>query len=308
MRLLFAGTPEFAARALQALIAAGHEVVLVLSQPDRPAGRGMALHPSPVKQLALATGIEVLQPVTLRDGVVQARLAATAVEVMVVAAYGLILPREVLDLPRYGCINIHASLLPRWRGAAPIQRAILAGDRETGISIMQMDAGLDSGPVLLSASLPITDDANASSLHDALAVLGARLIVEALAQLPLPPRAQATSGVTYAAKVDKAEAALDWRLPARQLARQVRAFNPSPGAMCCVDGRLLKVWRALADEDCGRPGEVLAVDRNGVLVACGEGSLRLQEVQKPGGKRLPAAQFAAGSRLVASAGRTAGGA
>lgn len=308
MRLLFAGTPEFAARALQALIAAGHEVVLVLSQPDRPAGRGMALHPSPVKQLALAAGIEVLQPVTLKDGAVQTRLAATAAEAMVVAAYGLILPREVLDLPRYGCINIHASLLPRWRGAAPIQRAILAGDRETGISIMQMDAGLDSGPLLLSASLPITDDDNASSLHETLAVLGARLIVEVLAQLPLPLRAQAASGVTYAAKIDKAEAALDWRLPAWQLARQVRAFNPFPGAMCCVDGRLLKVWRALVDDDCGRPGEVLAVDRNGVLVACGEGSLRLQEVQKPGGKRLPAAQFAAGSRLVASAGRIAGSA
>ncbi len=294
MRLLFAGTPDFAARALQALLAAGHEVVLVLSQPDRPAHRGLALHASPVKELAEKAGIEVLQPVTLKDAALQARLSGVVADALVVAAYGLILPPAVLDLPRYGCINIHASLLPRWRGAAPIQRAILAGDTETGISIMQMDAGLDSGPVLLSERLPIDDDDNAGSLHDALAELGARLIVETLARWPLPSQTQPTSGVTYARKIDKSEAVLDWRAPARQLARQVRAFNPFPGASCVVDGRPLKVWRARVEDAAGCPGEILAADRSGLLVACGEDALRLAEVQRPGGKRLLAAQLVAG--------------
>jgi len=294
MKLIFAGTPEFAAQALQTILTAGHQVMLVLTQPDRPAGRGMALHASPVKQLALAAGIEVFQPLTLKETAVQARLNALGADVMVVAAYGLILPQVVLDLPRWGCLNIHASLLPRWRGAAPIQRAILAGDLETGVCIMQMEAGLDTGPVLQSAALPIGADDTALTLHDKLAMLGGRLIVEALERLPLPAVAQREAGATYAAKIDKAEAALDWRLPAAQLSRQVRAFNPFPGASSSLDGVQLKVWRGEALFASGEPGVVLAVDKQGVVVACGEGALRLTELQKAGGKRLPVAQFVAG--------------
>ena len=297
MRLIFAGTPEFAALALRAIIAAGHQVVLVLTQPDRASGRGMALRASPVKELALASGIEVLQPSTLKDGAAQERIRAVGAEAMVVAAYGLILPQVVLDIPQYGCINIHASLLPRWRGAAPVQRAILAGDTETGVCIMQMDAGLDSGPVLLSGRLPIASDDTALSLHDRLAALGARLIVDVLARLPLPAQAQEETAATYAAKIEKHEAMLDWRLPAAQLARSVRAFNPFPGASCALDGNLLKIWRAEALAASGEPGEVLAADRDGVVVACGEGALRLVEVQKAGGKRLRVAQLLAGTRV-----------
>jgi methionyl-tRNA formyltransferase len=295
MKLIFAGTPEFAAQALQAILTAGHQVALVLTQPDRPAGRGMALHASPVKQLALAAGIEVFQPPTLKDAAVQERLNALGADVMVVAAYGLILPPAVLALPHLGCLNIHASLLPRWRGAAPIQRAILAGDPETGVCIMQMEAGLDTGPVLHSAALPIGVDDSAASLHDKLAMLGGRLIVEALARLPLPATAQAAAGVTYAAKIDKAEAALDWRLPAVQLSRQVRAFNPFPGAASSLDGIQIKVWRGEVVAASGEPGVVLAVDKQGIVVACGAGALRLTELQKAGGKRLPVAQFLAGT-------------
>ncbi len=230
MKLIFAGTPEFAAQALDAIIAAGHEVALVLTQPDRPSGRGLALRASPVKERALAAGIGVFQPPTLRDVAAQETIRAVGAEAMVVAAYGLILPQVVLDMPRFGCINIHASLLPRWRGAAPIQRALLAGDAETGVCIMQMEAGLDTGPVLSSGELSIADDDTAATLHDKLAALGAELIVDALARLPLAPCPQPDAGVTYAAKIEKAEAPLDWRLPAIQLARQVRAFNPFPGA------------------------------------------------------------------------------
>lgn len=295
MKLIFAGTPEFAAQALQAILSAGHQVMLVLTQPDRPAGRGMALHASPVKQLALAAGIEVFQPPTLKDAAVQERLNALGADVMVVAAYGLILPPAVLALPRLGCLNIHASLLPRWRGAAPIQRAILAGDPATGVCIMQMEAGLDTGPVLHSAAVAIGADDSAASLHDKLATLGGRLIVEALARLPLPATRQPAAGVTYAAKIDKAEAALDWRLPAAQLSRQVRAFNPFPGASSSLDGVQIKVWRGEALVASGEPGVVLAVDKQGIVVACGEGALRLTELQKAGGKRLPVAQFLAGT-------------
>lgn len=298
MRVLFAGTPEFAALALRAIIAAGHQVVMVLTQPDRASGRGLALRPSPVKQLAAATGIEVFQPSTLRDPVAQEKIRATTVEVIVVAAYGLILPQAVLDIPRFGCINIHASLLPRWRGAAPVQRALLAGDSETGVCIMQMDAGLDSGPLLLSARQPIRSDDTASSLHDRLAEQGARLIVEALARLPLPAQPQAAAGITYAAKINKAEAALDWHLSALQLERQVRAFNPVPGASCVVGGSLLKVWRAEAVTGVGLPGVILSAQRNGIIVACGEGALRLAELQKAGGKRLAAAQFLVGTSVL----------
>ena len=298
MKLVFAGTPEFAALSLQAIIAAGHQVVLVLTQPDRAAGRGLALHASPVKQLAEAAGIEVFQPPTLRDPLVQKRIRTAAAEAIIVAAYGLIFPQAVLDMPRFGCINIHASLLPRWRGAAPVQRALLAGDQETGVCIMQMDAGLDSGPVLLSARQPINEDDTASSLQNRLAEQGALLIVEALACLPLPAQSQSPAGITYAAKINKAESALDWRLPAIQLERQVRAFNPVPGASCCFDGNLLKVWRAELVAGVGLPGEILAVQRSGIVVACGEGALRLVELQKAGGKRLAAAQFLAGTPVV----------
>lgn len=298
MRLIFAGTPEFAAQALDAILAAGHEVALVLTQPDRPSGRGMALRASPVKERALAAGIEVYQPPTLRDAVAQERIRAVGAEAMVVAAYGLILPQAVLDIPRFGCINIHASLLPRWRGAAPIQRAILAGDAETGVCIMQMEAGLDTGPVLLSGKLSLTDDDTAASLHDKLAALGAGLIVDVLARLPMSSCPQPEAGVTYAAKIEKGEAPLDWRLPASQLARQVRAFNPFPGALAGYQGNAIKVWSARVSDATGMPGSVLAVDKNGIVVACGEGSLCLVELQKAGGKRLPVAQFLAGMSMA----------
>ena len=255
----------------------------------------MALRPSPVKTLALEHGIEVFQPPTLRDAAAQARLQAVGADAMIVAAYGLILPQAVLDLPRFGCINIHASLLPRWRGAAPIQRAILAGDAESGVCIMQMEAGLDTGPVLLSAALPIAADETAGSLHDRLAELGAGLIVTALEKLPLAPTPQADCGVTYAAKIEKSEAMLDWNQSAQQLARQVRAFNPFPGALATLGQLSVKVWRASAEAGEGSPGTILASDRAGILVACGEGALRLTELQKAGGKRLSAAQFLAGA-------------
>ncbi|HOI50926.1 MAG TPA: methionyl-tRNA formyltransferase [Azonexus sp.] len=297
MKLIFAGTPEFAAQALQAIVDAGHEVVLVLTQPDRPAGRGMALQPSAVKRVALAHGIEVFQPATLRDADAQARLAACAAEAMVVAAYGLILPQAVLDLPRHGCLNIHASLLPRWRGAAPIQRALLAGDAQTGVCIMQMEAGLDTGPVLLHEALPIAGDDTTASLHDKLADCGARLIVEALARLPLPAMPQPAEGVTYAHKIEKADAAIDWTKPAVELDRHLRAFNPFPGAQAQLAGQTVKLWAASPCAGSGRPGEILAIDRQTLVVACGEGALAIRELQKAGGKRLPVQQFLAGNAL-----------
>ena len=298
MKLIFAGTPDFSAHALQAILDAGHHVELVLTQPDRPAGRGMALHASPVKQLALANGIEVFQPPTLRDAAAQDRIRAIGADAMIVAAYGLILPQAVLDMPRFGGINIHASLLPRWRGAAPIQRAILAGDAETGVCIMQMEAGLDTGPVLHSGNLPIADDDTAATLHDKLVELGAKLIVEALEKLPLPPRPQPESGVTYAAKIEKAEAPLDWRLSATQLSRQIRAFSPFPGATAALAGNSIKVWRAETETASAAPGTVIAADKHGIVVACGEGALRLYELQKAGGKHLPVAQFLAGTPIA----------
>ena len=297
MKLIFAGTPEFAAQALAAIIAAGHQVALVLTQPDRPAGRGMSLQPSAVKQVALAHGIEVFQPLSLKDVEAQARIAAVGAEVMVVAAYGLILPQAVLDLPRLGCLNIHASLLPRWRGAAPIQRALLAGDAESGVCIMQMEAGLDTGPVLLQEALAIAQDDTAATLHDKLAVLGARLVVDALARLPLPAAVQPTAGITYAHKIEKAEAAIDWTRPASELDRHVRAFNPFPGAQARFAGQVVKVWQAVPVAGSGEPGSVLAVDRRQIVVACGEGALALGELQKAGGKRLPVQQFLAGHPL-----------
>lgn len=297
MKLVFAGTPAFSAQALKAILAAGHQVKLVLTQPDRPSGRGMALRTSPVKELALASGIEVFQPPTLKDVAAQEQIRAVAAEAMIVAAYGLILPQAVLDMPRFGCINIHASLLPRWRGAAPIQRAILAGDAETGVCIMQMEAGLDTGPVLLSGSLAINGAETAGSLHDKLAELGTVLIVEALAKLPLPLCPQSDSGVSYAAKIEKSEAALDWHLPAVELDRQVRAFNPFPGASMVVNGMTTKIWKATAESGSGEPGAVVYSGKSGIVVACGEGSLRLHELQKAGGKRLPVEQFLAGTGI-----------
>ncbi|OZI20832.1 methionyl-tRNA formyltransferase [Bordetella genomosp. 9] len=309
MRVVFAGTPDFARLALEAILAAGHTVPLVLTQPDRPAGRGLKLTPSPVKQAALAAGIPVDQPRSLRlDGrypeeAAQARdqLLAAAPDVMVVAAYGLILPQWVLDLPPHGCLNIHASLLPRWRGAAPIQRAIEAGDTETGVTIMQMDAGLDTGDMLLVRRVPIGPEQNAASLHDALAAAGAAAIVEALAALAaggMTPTPQPEQGVTYAAKLDKAEAALDFSLSAETLARRVRAFDPVPGATVRLPGldEPVKVWRAqaLPGESATVPGTVLRVLPTGIDIAAADGILRLLELQKAGGKRQPVEIFARG--------------
>ncbi len=302
MRVVFAGTPDFAAAALQAILAAGYSVPLVLTQPDRPAGRGMSLQTSPVKRLALQQALPLLQPPSLKPEETRLPIAAARPDVMVVAAYGLILPQAVLDIPRLGCLNIHASLLPRWRGAAPIQRAILAGDGETGVTIMRMEAGLDTGPMLLKESLSIANNDTAGILHDRLAALGARLIVMALSRLErgeLPGVTQPAEGVTYAAKLEKAEAALDWRQSAMALSRAVRAFNPFPGAFARVDGQIVKIWRAEPVAGAGQPGMVLAATAEGIIVACGEGALCLTELQKAGGKRLPTADFLRGFALKA---------
>jgi methionyl-tRNA formyltransferase len=310
MKLIFAGTPEFASVALTRLLAAGFQVPLVLTQPDRPAGRGMRLQASPVKQLALQHHINVAQPRSLRlDGKYpeDAAAARDAIEgaqavAMVVAAYGLILPQWVLDVPRLGCLNIHASLLPRWRGAAPIHRAIEAGDTETGVTIMQMDAGLDTGDMLLVERLPIRADDTTGSLHDRLAVLGGRLVVEALeiaACGGLSAQKQPTEGVTYAHKIDKAEAALDWTQSATTLARRVRAFNPFPGAATARAGEPVKVWAAHAVDGSAvaAPGQVLALGDDGIQVQTTRGVLVLTELQRAGGKRLAAADFLRGHEL-----------
>jgi methionyl-tRNA formyltransferase len=308
MKIIFAGTPEFAAVALKSLHDAGFDIPLVLTQPDRPAGRGMQLQASPVKQFAQAHGIPVAQPVSLRlDGKypdvakdAHALLRATPHDMMVVAAYGLILPRSVLDIPPRGCINIHASLLPRWRGAAPIHRAIEAGDAETGVTIMQMEEGLDTGPMLLREQVRIAVDDTTGSLHDKLAVLGGTMIVDALHALQrsaLTATPQPEAGVTYAAKITKEEAALDFSQPADSLSRKIRAFNPFPGASALFNGVPLKLWRAhvLPGATGSTAGQVLTANAQaGVLVACGDGALCLTELQKPGGKRLAAAEFLKG--------------
>ncbi len=299
MRVAFAGTPEFARAALAALLQANFDVPLVLTQPDRPAGRGQKLQMSPVKQLALAHGIAVHQPERLKDPASHEALRAAAADILVVAAYGLILPQAVLDMPRFGCINIHASLLPRWRGAAPIQRAIEAGDAETGVTLMRMEAGLDTGPMLLKEVVPIAAGDNAASLHDKLAAVGARLVVDGLRRFDqLIPMVQPTEGVTYATKVDKTEALLDFRRPAVELARRIRAFDPFPGATAVLDGTTIKLWCAEPSELSGRPGTVLAADSQGIVVACGMGALRLTQLQKPGGKRLTAADLLRGFPLT----------
>ncbi len=306
MKIIFAGTPEFAAVALARLHAAGFEIPLVLTQPDRPAGRGMQLHASAVKQFALEHGIEVLQPLSLRTdsrdpqraleaAAAHARLLATDYDVMVVAAYGLILPRSTLDIKP--CINIHGSILPRWRGAAPIHRAIEAGDAETGVTIMEMEEGLDTGPMLLVERIAIEAGDTTASLHDKLAALGGKMIVDALRSMEqgkLEAVPQPEAGVTYAAKVSKEEAALDFNKSAVELSRKIRAFNPFPGAHAQVNEVIVKIWGAQAiDAETDRaPGTVLAADgKHGVVVACKQGTLRITELQKPGGKRLPAAEF-----------------
>jgi methionyl-tRNA formyltransferase len=299
VRVAFGGTPEFARAALAAIVAAGFEVPLVLTQPDRPAGRGQKLQSGPVKALALEYGIPVHQPERLKDPATHQPLIEAAPDVLVIAAYGLILPQAVLDIPRLGCLNIHASLLPRWRGAAPIQRAIEAGDRESGVTIMRMEAGLDTGPMLLAEALPITDDDTAATLHDKLAAQGARLVVQALRDIErLKPVAQPAEGVTYANKIDKAEAQLDFSRPAEELARRLRAFDPFPGGAATLDGTIIKLWHGVAESGSGIPGTVLAADGSGIVVACGAGTLRVTELQKPGGKRLAAADFLRGFPLT----------
>ncbi|MDR5803380.1 methionyl-tRNA formyltransferase [Caballeronia sp. LZ001] len=312
LRVVFAGTPEFAAAALAAIHAAGFPVPLVLTQPDRPAGRGMKLTASPVKRFAVEHGLTVAQPTSLRRAGKYPQEAADAIEllratphdVMVVAAYGLILPQEVLDIPPRGAINIHASLLPRWRGAAPIHRAIEAGDAESGITLMQMDAGLDTGAMIREGRTAIGADDTTATLHDRLAKLGADLIVAALRDLErdgaLPSTPQPDDGTTYAQKIAKNEAALDWRRPAETLARQVRAFDPFPGAFGTLDGVAIKIWSAqpVSGEWQADPGTIVDVSAEGIVVACGTGALRLTQLQKPGGKRLPVREFLAGAPLA----------
>jgi len=304
MRLVFAGTPEFAERALDALLQAGHEVILVVTQPDRAAGRGMHAVESPVKRLARRRGLDVYQPYSLTDPASVAPLAAAHAELLVVAAYGLILPQAVLDCAPRGALNIHASLLPRWRGAAPIQRAILAGDRETGITIMKMDAGLDTGPMLAQRTAPISEQDDAGTLHDKLATLGAAMIVAAVSDMAAGEARftpQPAEGVTYARKIDKRESAIDWSRPAAELARLVRAMRPVPGAATTFAGGSLKVWHAQAVDGIGTPGDILDAGAHGIIVACGEGALAISELQRAGGKRLSAAEFLRGKRLAPGA-------
>ena len=313
MRVIFAGTPDFAQVALAQLHGAGFEIPLVLTQPDRPAGRGMKLQASVVKQFAESHGIALAQPRSLRlDGkypddatLARAAIEAARADVMVVAAYGLILPQWVLDMPRLGCLNIHASLLPRWRGAAPIHRAIQAGDFETGITIMQMDAGLDTGDMLLVKKLDIQDIDTTATLHDRLATLGGQMIVQALELVAagrLEPVRQPTEGVTYAHKIEKAEAAVDWTKPATIIDRHIRAMTPFPGASAQIGSDTLKLWRSEIDS-CSRPmdmreGTILSANATGVRVVCGDGVLVLTELQRAGGKRLNAAEFLRGFALA----------
>ncbi len=296
LRIIFAGTPDFSVPPLQALLDSPHQVIAVLTQPDRPAGRGRKLSPSPVKQLAVKHEIEVLQPLTLRDESVQARIAQLDADLMVVVAYGLILPREVLVMPRLGCLNIHASLLPRWRGAAPIQRAILAGDDETGVAIMQMEAGLDTGPVWHVKRVEIGEKETGGELHDRLSELGAKALMETLPMLEsgdASPVSQAEDGIVYADKFSKEEGEIDWEMSAQSISRKVRAFNPWPVAWTGFNGNKLRVWQAQErpGDIAGMPGEVIAADKQGIVVQCGSGQLVIEILQLPGKRVMSAADF-----------------
>lgn len=301
MRIIFAGTPVFAARALTSLLSAGHQIVLVLTQPDRPAGRGMKTQVSEVKKVAQAYDVPLLQPLTLKPEAIHAQLKTFDADVMVIAAYGLILPEAVLKIPRYGCLNIHASLLPRWRGAAPIQRAILAGDQKTGITIMQMDEGLDTGAMLLQHATPIDSVETAQTLHDKLANLGAQSIIESLELLrlgKLTATPQDDAQACYAAKIQKKEAEIDWRLDADQIDRSIRALNPYPGAYTYLEGNILKIWQArVAKSNSGAAGKIIAAGSDGIVVSCGKGALILEIVQKSGGRKMLVAEFLAGHSL-----------
>ena len=304
MKVIFAGTPDFAAAALKAIAAAGFEIPLVLTQPDRPKGRGMQLAPSPVKQAALELGLRVAQPEKLRNNAEALQmLKEVEADVMVVAAYGLILPQDVLDTPKHGCLNIHASLLPRWRGAAPIQRAIEAGDAETGVCIMQMDIGLDTGDVVSEHRYAIQPTDTANEVHDALMNLGAEAIVADLQQLKAEGRLksvkQPEEGVTYAQKLSKEEARIDWNESAAVIERKIRAFNPVPAAWVEYQGKPMKIWRAEAVAQQGRAGEVLSCSTDGLVVACGENALKITELQPSGSKRMDIAAFAAGHTVEA---------
>ena len=297
MKIVFAGTPQFAAIALEAIVAAGHDVVCVLTQPDRPAGRGKKVQAPVVKTVAARYGFTLLQPASLAYGGIADAIAGMRADAMVVAAYGLIVPKAILGLPRLGCINIHASLLPRWRGAAPVQYALLAGDAMTGVTVMQMDEGLDTGAILLQESLPIAAGDTTGALQDRLAVLGARLLVEALVSHPVP-RPQDPALATYAPKIDRAQAEIRWSDSAAAIDRQVRAFNPVPGAYTHINGTQIKLWRVQVEEACsGEPGEVCVADSTGILVGCGHGAVRVLELQRAGGKAMSARAFVAGSGI-----------
>jgi methionyl-tRNA formyltransferase len=302
LRIIFAGTPDFAAPALAALIEAGHEIVLVLTQPDRPSGRGMKLKASPVKELALEHDIEVFQPETLKDSRAQSRIEDTKADVIIVAAYGLIIPTNVLNMPRLGCFNIHASLLPRWRGAAPIQRSLLAGDEETGVTIMEVVPALDAGAMISKGVVPITELDTAQTLHDALAKTGADLMVKAMENLSkngtLASTPQDDSLVTYAEKLQKSEAMIDWNKSADAISKQVRAFNPFPVATAMLNGEVCRIWMATKKSGKGLAGQVVATNET-IDVACGEGVLSIHELQLPGGKRLKAREFLTGRQLPA---------
>lgn len=305
-RIGFAGTPAFAATALKAILDAGMPVVAVLAQPDRPHGRGLRVEPGPVSALAAAQGIPLYQPVGLKTEQEQATVTAVALDVLVVAAYGLLLPPPILAWPKYGCLNIHTSLLPRWRGAAPVQRALLAGDAETGVSIMRMDVGLDTGPVIAQHPLPIGARDTAGSLRDKLAALGASAIVQTLAALDrhgrLDAAAQPEAAASYATKIDTRECVIDWGAAALSIDRTIRAFNPTPGARTMLDGELIKIWNAEpAPGRFGSAGSVVRVDPKGILIACGEGALLVRELQRAGSKRLSAAAFLTGRPLATNA-------
>lgn len=303
LKIIFAGTPDFSVAPLQTLLASEHEVVAVFTQPDRPAGRGQKLTASPVKQVAEEANIPVYQPTTLKDDLIQKEISDLNADVMIVVAYGLILPRKVLETPKHGCLNIHASILPRWRGAAPIQRAIQSGDSETGVTIMQMDIGLDTGDMLKVMTTPIEENDTAQSLHDRLSKLGSIALMETLKDLQenaFHPIKQAEDLVTYAEKLSKAEAKIDWHQTASTLAKKIQAFNPWPVAFTEYVGKPLRIWQAqtLSPKNTARPGEIIAVDKSGIQVATGDGILQITQLQPPGKKAMPAYDYAQSRNLI----------